>query len=319
MECLWDFLPNFLQGFAKSLQRDGLVWPLSQPSVHFVPHMLVWWQIGGHRGPSHHQHILMSEKVHETRNVWSSIVLLKGHVPSLTTDEGQHVRSNNLLQVAVCIYIVINIDQGCPAMGWDATPHHHTPTAKRMSLSTTCILLALAHPAVHHNPTTEWSRINRDSSENCTASHSLRRHLRWVRRRSARLCGSRIVRTQGGRGRMWCSRKMLRTVLGCIRHNYGMVRVVTLAVSKRLRKCVTMMYWSCLCDVTHGRPDRGLSLSLPVVWKRPQRELIVFRCTTNRRATSRWGVPAWIIPMARWRVSVPKRGMLSARTDNDHQ
>ena len=122
MECLWDFLPSFLPGFAKSLQRDGLVWS-SQPSVHFVPHMLDWWQIGGHRGPSHHQHILMSEKIHdETRNVWSRIVLLEGHLPSLTTDEGQHVRSNNLLQVAVCIQIAINNDQGCPAMGWDATP-----------------------------------------------------------------------------------------------------------------------------------------------------------------------------------------------------
>ena len=153
MECLWDFLPNFLQGFTKSLQRDGLVWSLSQLSVQFVPHVLDWRQIGGHRGPSHHQHILMPEEIHdETRNVWSSIVLLKGHVPSLTTDEGQHVRSNNLLQVAVRIQIAINNDQGCPAMGWDATPHHHTPAAKRTSLSNACILVALVHPAVHHNP-----------------------------------------------------------------------------------------------------------------------------------------------------------------------
>ena len=62
----------------------------------------------------------------------------------------------------------------------------------------------------------------------------------------------------------------------------------------------------------------GLSLPLPVVWKRLQWELMVFRCTPNRTATWRWGVPAWIIPMARWRASVPKRGMLSARTDNNH-
>ena len=59
----------------------------------------------------------MSEKIHEMRKVWSSIVLLKGHVPSLTTDEGQHVRSNNLLRVAVCIQIDVNNGQGCPAMG----------------------------------------------------------------------------------------------------------------------------------------------------------------------------------------------------------
>ena len=32
-------------------------------------------------------------------------------------------------------------------------PHHHTPTAKRTSLSNACILVALAHPVVHHNPT----------------------------------------------------------------------------------------------------------------------------------------------------------------------
>ena len=71
---------------------------------------------------------------------------------------------------------------------------------------------------------------------------------------------------------------------------------------------------SCLCDVTFGRPDRGLSLPIPVVWKRLQRELMVFLRTSNRRATSRWGVPAWIIPMARWRASVHKRDMmLSAR------
>ena len=41
-----------------------------------------------------------------------------------------------------------------------------------------------------------------------------------------------------------------------------------------------------------------------------QRELMVFRCTPNRRATSRWCVPARIIPVARWRASVPKRDML---------
>ena len=151
---LVGFLAKLLQGFAKSLQRDGLVESLSQPGVHFVPHVLDWRQIGGHRGPSHHQHILMSEKIHdETRNAWPSIILLKCHVPSLTTDEGQHVRSNNLLQVAVCIQIAINNDQGFPAMSWDATPHHHTPTAKRTSLSNACILVALAHPVVHHNPT----------------------------------------------------------------------------------------------------------------------------------------------------------------------
>ena len=160
MECLWDFLPNFLQGFTKSLQPDGLVWSLSQPFVHFVPHVLDWRQIGGHRGSSHHQHILMSEKIHdETRNMWSSIVPLKGHFPSLTTDEGQHVRFNNLLQLAVCIQLAINNDQGCFAMGWDATPHHHTPTAKRTSLSNACILVALAHPEVHHYPTI-WIEIH---------------------------------------------------------------------------------------------------------------------------------------------------------------
>ena len=51
------------------------------------------------------------------------------------------------------IEIAINNDQGCPATGWDATPHHHNPTAKRTSLSNVCILVTLAHPAVHHNPT----------------------------------------------------------------------------------------------------------------------------------------------------------------------
>ena len=103
---------------------------LLTPSVHFVPHVLdSWW------------------------DVWYGIVLQKGHVPSLSTDKGQHVRSNNFLRVGVCIQIAINNDQGCPAMRWDATPHHHTPTAKRTSLSNACILVALAHPAVHHNPT----------------------------------------------------------------------------------------------------------------------------------------------------------------------
>ena len=116
----------------------------------------------------------------------------------------------------------------------------------------------------------------------------------------------------GSTGRMWCSRKWLHTVLECIRCNPGMVRAITLAVWKRLRKCVTLMYWSCLCDVTRGCPDRGLSLPLPVVCKRLQRQLMVFRCTPNQRAISRWGVPVWIIPMARWRASIPKRGMLCA-------
>ena len=45
--------------------------------------------IRGTSRPSHHQHILMSEKIHDgTCNVWSSIVLLKGHVPSLTRTKG---------------------------------------------------------------------------------------------------------------------------------------------------------------------------------------------------------------------------------------
>ena len=124
---LVGFLAKLLPGLHQVLAACQLVWSLSQPSVHFVPHVVDWRQIGWHRGPSHHQHILMSEKIHdEMRNAWSSIVLLKGHVPSLTTEEGQHVRSNNLLQVAVCIQIAINNDQDCLAMGWDATPHHHT-------------------------------------------------------------------------------------------------------------------------------------------------------------------------------------------------
>ena len=151
---LVGFLAKLLAGLRQLLAawRAGLV--MSQLSVHFVPHVLIRRQMGGHREPSHHQHILMSEKIHdETCNMWSSIVLLKGHVPSLTMDEGQHVQSNNLLQVVVCIQIAINNDQGCPAMGWGATPHHHTPTAKRTSWSNACILVALAHPAVHHNPT----------------------------------------------------------------------------------------------------------------------------------------------------------------------
>ena len=116
----------------------------------------------------------------------------------------------------------------------------------------------------------EWSRLIRDSSENSTASHTLRRHLRWARdhrRRSAWWRGSRSVRTHGRWGRIWCSRKRLHTVLECIRRNPGMVRAVTLAAWKRLRKCGTLMYWSCPCDVTCGRPDSGLSLSLTVVWK----------------------------------------------------
>ena len=133
---LVGFLAKLLAGLHQVLAawRAGLV--VVSTVCHFVPHVHDWRQIEAHRRPSHHQHIFMSEKVHETRNVWSSIVLLKGHVPSLTTDEGQHVRSNNLLYVAMCIQIAINNDQGWPAMGWDAT---HTitlpPTAKRTSLS----------------------------------------------------------------------------------------------------------------------------------------------------------------------------------------
>ena len=160
-------------------------------------------------------------------------LLMKSHVPSLTTDERQHVRYNNLLRVGVCIQIAINKDLGCPAMGWDATPHHHTPTAKRTSLSNACILVALANLRYTIIRPSEWSRLNQDSSANSTPSHSLRRHLRWARdnhRRSARWRGSRSVRTQGRRGRMCCSCKRLRTVLGCIRRNPRMVRVVTLAV-----------------------------------------------------------------------------------------
>ena len=54
MECLWDVLPNFLQGgLRQSLLRDGLVWSLSQPSVHFVSHVLDWQQIGRHHRHSY--------------------------------------------------------------------------------------------------------------------------------------------------------------------------------------------------------------------------------------------------------------------------
>ena len=228
-----------------------------------------WRQIGGHWRPSHHQHILMSEKIHDdTHNVTSSIVLMKGHVPSLTTGSTCGLTTSSTWRrlldrtcCPVCIQIAINNDQGCPAMGWDATSHHHTATAKRTSLSK---LYTIIRPS-------EWCRLNRDSFENSTASHSLRRHLRWARdhrRRSAGWRGSRSVRTQGPRGRMWCSRKRFRTVLGCIRRNPGMVREVTPAVLKRLRKCVTLMYWSCLCDATRERQpwsvtstSRGLKTS----------------------------------------------------------
>ena len=66
---LMGFLAKLLAGLRQVLAACQLVWSLSQPSVHFVPHLLDWPQIGGHRGPSHHQHILMTEKIHdETRN-----------------------------------------------------------------------------------------------------------------------------------------------------------------------------------------------------------------------------------------------------------
>ena len=151
---LVGFLAKLLAGLRQVLAawRAGLV--VVSTVCPFCPTRA---QLATNRGTSKakpsptHSHVWDAHD--ETRNVRFSIVLLKGHVPSLTTEEGQHVRSNNLLQVAVCIQIVINNDQGCPAMGWDATPHHHTPTAKRTSLSNACILVTLAHPAVHHNPT----------------------------------------------------------------------------------------------------------------------------------------------------------------------
>ena len=143
-------LVGFLAKFLAGLRQDLTAWQAGLVVVSTV----CPFRRGGHRGPIHHQHILMSKKIHdETHNVWSSIVLQKAHVLSLTTDEGQCVRSNNLLWVAVCIQIVINNDQGCPVMGWNTTPHHHTPTAKHTSLSNACILVALAHSAVYLNPT----------------------------------------------------------------------------------------------------------------------------------------------------------------------
>ena len=162
------------------------------------------------------------------RNLWSSIVLLKGHVPSLTTDEGQHVRSNNVLQVAVCIQIASNNDQGCPAMGWDATLHHHTPTIKRRSRSNACILDVVFTQTVTHSP------------------------------------GEYMAQPWNGS----CSDPSRLEAI-------AQVRQPDVLVLPLWRHMWTLRPWS----VTSN--SCGLKTS--------QRELMVFRCTPNRRATSHWG------------------------------
>jgi hypothetical protein len=89
---------------------------------------------------------------------------------------------------------------------------------------------------------------------------------------------------------MWRSRNILRTVLELIGHNPGMLLAVRFDAWNRYRRCTSLMWLSCWCDVTRGWPERWQYLVLPDCLKRLNNDCIVLRWTPKCLATMFCGI-----------------------------
>ena len=104
---------------------------------------------------------------------------------------------------------------------------------------------------------------------------------------------------------MWWSRSLLRTVLELISRNLGMLLPGRLDVWNRYRRCTSLMWLSCRCDVTRGRPERWRSLLLPDCLKRLNNDCIVLLWAPTMCCAN----PTWSIPIAWRRWFSVKRGI----------
>ena len=126
------------------------------------------------------------------------------------------------------------------------------------------------------------SMWKRDSSANRILAQSCFLNLKWRIRDvslAVRCIGSTIGQIVGRRGLMWRSRSLLRTVIELIGRNSGMLLPVRLDVWHRYRRCTSLMWLSCWCDVTRRRPERSRSLLLPDCLKCLNNDCIVLRWT----------------------------------------
>ena len=127
--------------------------------------------------------------------------------------------------------------------------------------------------------------------------------LQYVNLAARCLC-SNIGRIAGRYGLMWRSRRLLRTVLELIGRNPVMLLAVRLDFWNRSRRCTSLMWLSCLWDVTRWR-----SLVLPYCLRLLNNDYIVLRWTPKCLATMCCANPAWSIPIARRRWFSVKFGI----------
>jgi hypothetical protein len=152
------------------------------------------------------------------------------------------------------------------------------------------------------------SKWKRDSYVNRILAQSYFLNLKW-RLHDVNLTARCLGSKSGRCGLMWRSRSLFRTVLELIGRNPGMFLAVRLDVWNRFRRYTSLMWLSCWCDVTCGRPERWQSLVLPDCLKCLNNDCIVLRWTPKCLATMFCANPAWSIPITWRRWFSVKRGI----------
>ena len=98
----------------------------------------------------HQINILLCQIVtHYSRNMWSSVVLLKSDVLGLRLDERNDIRLNKFIPIAHTGQISGGNNQWCSAMCCYASPHHSTGTTKRLTLNNTSVCISFSYTAVN--------------------------------------------------------------------------------------------------------------------------------------------------------------------------
>ena len=84
-----------------------------------------------------------------SRNMWSSVVLLKYDVVGLSLDERNDIRLNNFIPIAYTGQISGDNNQWCSAMCCFASSHHNTAPTKRLTLNDAIVCISFSYTAVN--------------------------------------------------------------------------------------------------------------------------------------------------------------------------
>ena len=86
---------------------------------------------------------------HYSRNMWSSVVLLKWDVVGLSLDERNDIWLNNFIPIANTGQISGDNNQWCSAMCCYASPHNSTAPTKRLTLNDAGVCISFSYTAVN--------------------------------------------------------------------------------------------------------------------------------------------------------------------------